>query len=307
MPKKIPQDVVDQWIEMADRGLSAWEIRKALESTSDVRTIENTIYRVKAERAAGEIRTRASVQALIDHWKMLIDSVSDLSKATKNPLSIGKMSAAYSIDATAMTGPGWTARRKVTVAGASDWEVRLDYVETVGAQLLREHTGNNSLWREVDMFRTRVSEFITARLGLAKTVLSAVEEIASSGTLQANRCLVDLAGVAIVDEAMFKAATSEDDAVTDILKGSSTEQDGKQLWIRGALLLTNADQIPSSITESLVEKLDNLKKSRDWKAVIAAEAALTRAAVELDREIVVARLTTALPGSCRACRAFAAG
>jgi hypothetical protein len=302
----VSRELQDRWIELADQGLSPWEIRKELGNGSDVRTIQNAINRARAEKAANEIRTKASIQALMEHWQLLVNATSELTKVTRDSFRrLGNRRPVYALGETRLKSAEWSARKEARGVRAGEWTVSLDYEETVEAELLREHTGDNRFWRALRAYSEGLGRFIGARLDLAREASKAVEQaIEISGGDEAEGA-PELAGIAVIDEGLLATATGHDDLVKDLLQSISLEENETRLRVRDALLAESTKALPQDLSGAVRNEVERLRGGDVWKAVVSAEAGLRRAGSELDREIIRMKLMPALPGTCGACRRIA--
>ena len=294
MPKKIPQEDQDLWIELADQGLGAWEIKKHTNAHNDVRTIENVINRNRAERAASEIRTRARTQALIDHWKQLVESPRQLEEVVKHvPRTLGGKNPVYALAETNFAGNGWSARKSNL-----EWSSTLEFEDSIDGRLLKDHTGTDSFWRALAAYGTALGIFIGARLAFAQAVHDAIN---AADTSESTR--IELAGVEVCDQLLYKALTDDNDSKFDLEELMTRSKDGTRLEINGALLVSSIDGLPAEtdITKAVIE----LRSGTRWKGLAAAHLRLRRASKTLTDEVLILRSVPSLPGTCRACSRIA--
>lgn len=302
MPKKISQEEQDTWMELADLGLSPWEIRKRLSIKSDIRTIENVVYRNKAERADMEVRTRARTEALIDHWKQLVESPRQMEAVVRHPpRSFGGKLPVYAVRETRFKDGGWSARK----AGLK-WTVTLDFEESVDGKLLREHTGNDSFWKAFKGFGAAFGEFIGARLGMAAALSTAIEAAVRNVNLNhAGNTIVEVAGIEVCDQMLFRSLTDGSDPGLRPEESMAFSKDRSRLEVNGALLAVSDRELASDTSSAIAQAINDLRSSPEWKSLIAAHAKFGRTADDLKDEILVLRSVPSLPRTCRACARIA--
>lgn len=300
MPKQVPAEIQAKWIELSDQGLSPWEIKKKLGTTTDTRTIEKAISSEAIRRATDEVRKRALIEALATHWRLLSESAYELETLAGAGSRVSfRKRPVYAIDDRNLAGNGWQARKKKTAAGGTEWVVELDYDQAVEAELLREHAGQDSFQSALTKYRIALSTFLSARLELAGNVVSAVEEVVRD---EESDMKVELAGLAVLDNALFTTATSGEDLLGRLRGELVYEDDGKILRVSGALLASGDPSLPSETAARMIDSIEQLRGNEAWKHIAAAEAGLGRAAGELAREIARMKTMPSLPGACSACR-----
>ncbi len=303
MPREVAPDVRQKWIELADGGMSPSQIKKALGSSSDIRTIENAIYRERAERVSDKIREKAYIEALAEHWAILGNSPEEFVESVKRSQNrFGNRPPVFALAETEMVSSAWTASKK---PGSSQWKVSLTYIDSVEAQSLKEHMGDSPFWRTVDSYAKSLAWFIEARLAIAKAVVESVKSVTGFEVKEDGVDRLEIVGLSNLEDDFFRVMAGDQTRLNDIQSSLRIDDNGKRLRLRGSLILEVGSEVPGDMADRIVQGLEELKGDSEWKKCAGAAMALERAADELEREYAVMKTMPALPGMCTACRKVA--
>lgn len=300
MPRQVPQETRQKWIELADKGLSPPEINRSMGTKSDLRTIENAINRERADRASSEIRSKAYVLALTEHWAILLASLDKLIESLDRPgVQFGGKPPVYALAASELQSPSWTAKR---TPGGSEWDVTFRDVDTVEAQSLREHTGDTSLWRAVGSYAKSLEAFIKARLTLAKAIVSSMEHITGLQVKAKGDNRLDPVGLSEIDGALYSVAVNGSQSFEKLESSLRWERDNSWLVLNGKSLIETTSALPLDLPARIKGHLDKLRGQMEWRDLVARTTALYKASSNLQQEHALMKTMPALPGTCDACR-----
>lgn len=303
MPREVAAEEKMKWIELSDKGLSPSQIKKALKSRSDIRTIENAIYKERAGRVSETIREKAYIEALAEHWAILSNSPEEFVGSVNRPLSrLGNRPPVFALGETEIVSSTWTATK---TPGNLEWKVSLTYPDSVEGQSLKEHMGDSPFWRAVDVYGRSLAEFIEVRLAIARAVVESVKDSVGFEVEEDGADRLEIVGLSNLDQDFLGIVVGDRPGLDDTHASLRIEDNGKSLRLRGSLVLEVSSEVAPDMADQIIQGLEGLTGGSEWKKCAGAAMALERAADELEREYALMRTMPALPGTCTACRRVA--
>ncbi|NQW19132.1 MAG: hypothetical protein HQ477_00180 [Chloroflexi bacterium] len=293
MPRQVSKARKLKWTDLADKGLSASEIRTEDGDNPDLRTVRRAVAELQAARQRQLAREQALVLGLREHWTILLDALSSVPKQgfywepqRTRPI--------YAIDETHLRGDGWTANHS-----SDGWIIELEFEKKIEIKLLKEHLKKDDFWDLLETFKVDMGKALAARMEMAEYVSRQAAELTNLniGDRPEDTGLF-LVGLNKIDEYISARARGSD------LRPPHLSVSGREVTISGALLARGEGSNESSLEPTLSAMIKGLTKSEYWRRLLSTSTRLTQAVISLRHEAEILMISTVLPGECKSCKRY---